>query len=517
MKEVNWLDPKVLHDPAKSSKNIAIPLLSESTGLEENDKDIINPHAKKDSLKIDGMCYPLIVINDRNIAKIDILYMHLKFMDFAPEIVVKIRDRHQNETKINTTGMSGSIRICIVPEVDNVYKKILMHFRILNVDIDESNDTVTYRGIYDVDKLRQVNTGHVWMELPCPAPKCQQGGHIRANTWEMLHKIASLTGLGFAATYETKELEDRLIRNIHTTRFIEFIKQQLEFAGPDEDNILDAWIDPYNYIVLVNVTWVLKETIPYHRLTIVSNINVHGTAQGIGDVEPKSVPRIFTNHNKMPAESNMAIKSYKLVSNNDVIYKGTLERIYTLNWEGTHTNLDTLEIQTKQNSKDGEFLEDYNTGMNRPIPHFNFNEDGYDLHTQKVIRSHFFRKKRQSLLKVTLANVNLGIQRGTIIGIQIYEQDPVNKELMLTHASNVGGKKTIYSDNIDVEFTETMNLSESESETAINMKLTDWYYVDGIEFEYDNNAGKIYQTLTLFCKGQNSGYNNVHTVPKLKY
>jgi len=516
MKEVNWLDPEVLHDPAKSAQNIAMPLFSESIGFEPNEYGVVNPYASSDSLKIDGICYPLIVINDRNIPKIDILYMHLSFTNFLPEIVVKIKDRHQNETKINTTGMMGYIRICIISPVDKTYKKILMHFRIFNVSINNSNDVVTYYGTYDADTLRQVNTGHIWMESVCSATKCQKGGNIKANTWEMLHKISSLTGLGFAATKQTKEVEDRLIRNIHTTRFSEFIKQQLEFSGTDEDNILDAWIDPYNYIVLVNIPWILKQNIEENELTIIANVGVDGTSQGIGKSEPTTVPRIFTNLNKMPLNSNMFIKSYKLVSDNDAIYKGTLERIYTINWEGTYTKLDTLEIQTKQNSVDGEHLEEYNTGANRPIPHFNFNEDGYDLQTQKAIRSHFFRKKRQSLLKVTLENVNLGIQRGTLIGIQIYEQDTFNKQIMLSQASNILGSNDVKPDDIDVEYKESLNLSESEGEQVLNLKLTDWYYVDGIEFEYDTNAGKIYQTLTLFCKGQNSGYNNLHTVPKFK-
>ena len=79
------------------------------------------------------------------------------------------------------------------------------------------------------------------MPAVCPsAPNCLQGGHINANTWEMLHRISELTGLGFAATKKCKEIEDRVVRHIHTQRFNEFIEDQLTYSGLGEENIFDA-------------------------------------------------------------------------------------------------------------------------------------------------------------------------------------------------------------------------------------------------------------------------------------
>lgn len=504
MADKNWTDPKVILDPSKGADNIAMPLISESLGEEENENEVINPNADHDSLMIDGISYPLLCINNRNISKIDILYMDLQFKDFLPEIVVKIRDRQQTETKLNTTGMSGSIRVCITSPVDKTYKKILLHFRILKVDIDEyDNDIITYHGIYDADKLRQVNTEFIEGEQPA------------ATTWELLNDIAQKTGLGFAATDQTKEVEDRVLRNIYTEKYGDYIVKQLKFSGTDEENILDAWIDPYNYIVLVNIPWVLSQDVSFDDLEIISNCGLPNSQQGIDKVVPKPVTRIFTNFSNIPISSNMVIRSYKLETDNDAIYKGTLERIYTISWDGTQTKMDTVEIQTKQNSVDGEYIEEYNTGASRPIPRFNFNEGGYDLHTQEVIRNHFFRKKRQSILKVVLEQPNLGIQRGTLIGIQLYEQDVANKQIMLSQASNIGGAASITPDEINVESDTELNLVESECDDVLNVKLTDLYYVDGIEFEYNENDS-IVQILSLIKKGHTSGYNNIHTLPKVK-
>ena len=505
MADKNWTDPKVILDPSKGAENIAMVLTSESLGNEENENGVINPNAEQDSLLIDGITYPLLCINNRNISKIDILYMNLSFKDFLPEIIVKIKDVFQSETKLNTTSMSGSIRVCITSPVDKTYKKILLHFRILKVDIDESNENIiTYHGIYDADKLRQVNTEFIEGEQPA------------ATTWELLNDIAQKTGLGFAATDKTKEVEDRVLRNIFTERYGDYIIKQLKFSGTDEENILDAWIDPYNYIVLVNVPWVLSQNVSLDDLEIISNCGLQSSQQGVDKVEPKPVIRVFTNFNKMPTVTNMIIKSYLIETDNDAIYKGTLERIYTISWEGTETKMDTIDIQTKHNSVDGEYIEEYNTGASRPIPRFNFNEGGYDLYTQEVIRKHFFRKKRQTVLKVVLEQPNLGIQRGTLIGIQIYEQDPRNKQIMLYQTSNIGGSTSTTPDDINVESDNDLNFVESDSDPIVNVKLSDLYYVDGIEFEYNENNPSIFQILTLIKKGHSSGYNNTHTSPKIK-
>ena len=509
--EKNYTDPKVCHDPSIQLEGIARLFFNQNKFHMENGEDIslIND---EDSIKVDGIEYPLIVVNNRNIERGEINYFRINYDSFLPTILLEIDDLHQNEQKINTTQMSGLIRVCMVAPLDKIYKKILLNFRITNVDIDENNPTkVTYSGEYYVENFRQVNTQLIYMPAVCSsAPNCLQGGHINANTWEMLHRISELTGLGFAATKKCKEIEDRVVRHIHTQRFNEFIEDQLAYSGLGEENIFDAWVDLYGYIVMVNVKWVMDEKIMPSDLIINSIVGAHATTNDLPEEEPKEIYRTLTNYN--------------MIVNNESILDGTLERIYKMNIGGTKTNIETLEIQTKQDSVDGDFIEDYNTGKNRPIPKFNFNDPaytglsgGYNLDEQKKIRNAYFKKKRQSLLIVTLKRPNFGLQRGTLVNIAIYDDDPINKQVVFQNSSNLNrndSKAEADKINLPEEYSQYDVILDS-SITLMNMKLSGLYYIDGMIWEYSPAIGSILQSLILIKKGKTSGYLNKHNATKM--
>ena len=492
----NFTDPIVILDPMISTPTIAVQLKSESVGEKENEEGISNPNATVDSLKIDGKKYPLITINDRNINYNDILIYKLSFDEFLPTLYLKIKDNDHYETNLNTTGMSGYVKTCIVPEINNIYKNISIQFRILSVDINKNDNTVSYDCVYDTEKFRQTNTGLIYAK------------DKKANTYEMLNKIAELSGLGFAATKNTEDINDRIYRNIFTQRFDSYIKEQLKFAGTDEESILDAWIDPYNYIVLVNVSWVLEQEVKSDNLEIVCDTGTLVYNDGTGKQEPSSVPRMLTNFQPLDLKSNLSISDYNIEVNNDSTVKGTLEKIYSIDFVGKETKMNILDIQTQEDSIDGEHLEEYNTGSSRPIPKFNFNED-YNLDIQKVIRKHFFRKKRQNILNVTLENINLGLQRGTLVYLSIWENNPKNKQIMIMQESNLVGNDTTEPDK-------TYDTAiEAEQGLISNMKLSDVYYIDSIYFEYRNDMQSIKQILKLIKQGNNNGYENLHTSPRL--
>ena len=225
--ETNRTDPKVCHDPSITMEGIVRLFPNQNkVNFEEGE---VSTNNKFEMTRVDGIEYPLVAVNDRNIENNEIISLTINYKTFLPQIELIIRDEHQKEQKINTTQMSSIIRVCIIATVNNVYRKLLLNFRTYDMQINESDPTlVTYYGTYYVKEFRQVNTRHIWMPSVCPAqPNCGQGGHINANTWEMLHRIAELTGLGFAATKKCKEIPDHVIRNIYTQRYDQFIEQQL--------------------------------------------------------------------------------------------------------------------------------------------------------------------------------------------------------------------------------------------------------------------------------------------------
>lgn len=501
----NYTDPQVIFDPNIPSSLITRKYWGVSYRYDKTEDDMeSSPNNEYNTLKIDGIEYPLVVINTHTVEQRDILYMAVKFTNFLPEIEITIMDALQSEQKLETTQMSGNIEIAIVPRAKDTYKSIKIHFSIDSVTVDTIDPCkITYFGTYDAEQFRQVNTGFLKKD------------NTKANLYELLYVIAQKTGLGFAATEETENIEDRVLRNIFTQRYPDYIKSQLKFAGCDEDSILDAWVDPYSYIVLVNMSWVLSQELKPEDLTIVAIKGFPSTDRDVPDPEPEETSRILTNFNRMPTWSNLQIKSYSMIVNNDAVYNGTTERIYTVNWDSSNaTLLNTLDIQTKQNSVDGEYTKDYDTGFNRPIPVYNFNDDDYDLNIQKIIRKHYFNKRRQQILKVKLAQPNLGLQRGTLVTISIFEQNSQLKEIMMSNEPNVfgdqGDKKPPMTTEDDHDLTD-IDILTSEGIMFPNVKLSDIYYIDGIVFEYSLSVGEIEQTLYLIKQGKTSGYHNAHT------
>lgn len=521
--ETNRTDPKVCHDPSLKREGIARLFPNQNKEHAENDE--VSTYNTYDSLKIDGIEYPLVTINNRNVENHEIVNMIINYNEFLPTISITVIDQQEAEQKIFTTQMSSLIKVVMISPVDKVYKKILLNFRILNASIDSTNSKrITYYGEYYVEGFRDVNTMNICMDAVCSSqPNCGQGGHKNANTWEMLHRISELTGLGFAATKKCKEVEDRIVRHIHTQRFNNYIEQQLLHSGNDSDNIFDAWVDLYGYIVMVNVPWVIQEEVKDTELTIVANGGAHVTENELEDQKPVDSPRTLSNYNLMGMKSNLEIESYYTVTSNDAIIDGTLERVYQISLvdNGRFTKLESLDIQTKQNSIDGEYIEDYNTGKVRPIPQFNFNDPawtglsgGYDINLQKKIRNAFFKKMRQSLLYVKLKTINFGLQRGTLINIAIYENDARNKDFMIKNRSRLAHKEPEVEED-KLELPEDMDIKTEDlvSKDEIwlpNFKLSGMYYIDGMKFEYDPEVGKIDQTLILIKKGSASGYMNKH-------
>ena len=522
--EKNMTDPKVCHDPSLSVETIVKIFYNQNKNpIEESETSAYNEY---DTTKLDGIEYPLIAINARNVEKPDIIYMDIQYREFLPQIELQIHDMQQSEQKMNTSQMSSIIRVCMVATVDKVYRKISLNFRTYDVKIDEARPTiVTYYGEMYIPGFRDIVTKHIWMENICPCqPNCGQGGHINANTWEMLHKIAELSGLGFAATKQCKEIPDHIIRNIYTQRFNTYVEQQLLHSGNNEKNIFDAWVDFYGYIVMVNVPWIMEQDILPDDLTIVATIGMHSTSNNVTETKPEQVQRTLTNYNLTGTPSNLEILSYDMVVDNEAVDFGTLERVYSVEFKSNLCALGNLDVQTKQDSIDGDFIEDYNTGRQRPIPKYHFNDDawtglsgGYDVHKQKIIRNAYFRKKRQSVLNVVLKKPNFGLQRGTLVNIAIYDNDTQNKKHMFESMQNVLGPASESTADSNMEMPIEMNQEDVTLDGGVylpNFKLSGLYYIDGMSFRYDQNEGIILQTLFLLKKGLTTGYENRHTEPR---
>ena len=150
--ETNRTDPKVCHDPSITMEGIVRLFPNQNkVNFEEGE---VSTNNKFEMTRVDGIEYPLVAVNDRNIENNEIISLTINYKTFLPQIELIIRDEHQKEQKINTTQMSSIIRVCIIATVNNVYRKLLLNFRTYDMQINESDPTlVTYYGTYYVKEL----------------------------------------------------------------------------------------------------------------------------------------------------------------------------------------------------------------------------------------------------------------------------------------------------------------------------------------------------------------------------
>ena len=122
--EKNRTDPKVCHDPSITVEGIVRLFPNQNkVNFEEGE---LSANNKYEMTRVDGIEYPLVAVNDRNIENNEIISLTINYKTFLPQIELIIRDEHQKEQKINTTQMSSIIRVCIIATVDNVELSTLL-------------------------------------------------------------------------------------------------------------------------------------------------------------------------------------------------------------------------------------------------------------------------------------------------------------------------------------------------------------------------------------------------------
>jgi len=152
------------------------------------------------------------------------------------------------------------------------------------------------------------------------------------NTWEYLLMIAKQMKLGFAATQYCEYLGDNAKRLVENKSFLDYMKSEIKYAGTDENNVLDAWIDINNYIVLVNLSWVIdfqKNGVDPKNLGVFATIGDDGLNTNSVKSHFSEVPRIITNFTLTNTVSNLTFTSSNFTSdsNNDLTYVGTNKSI----------------------------------------------------------------------------------------------------------------------------------------------------------------------------------------------
>lgn len=522
---INPLDPYVYHDPPTPQPFI-IKLKSTigSEGQEIFNSDDIN------NSRIEGIQIPVVRLNTNVIDNSNIVALTITYTKFLPEITLIIKDPSGKFGLSIRPGLNNIIQVVIMPSIEGKYKKISLPFYITDVEMDIYGERVTYTGVLKHMPLiqqRLISESINYQKCDAsvdPEEKCAQEDTDRPNMWELFHKIAERTELGFASMKGLKDYQDHAVRNVCSQSYKELLEYNLSVGGLDETMIYDGWVDLYGYLVLVDVYKALHDNVEANNLAMYAQTGLHTHNKEYPEEEYSAIRRVLTNSNMTKAKSNLEIEEFYNSSNiKEVLDHGTLNTIYYFCPFGNN-GLNTIvpqQIRIKEESKDGEYTEDYEV---QKYCGWSFVgcEDS-NISKQMEIRNAYLTKLRNSnsTLTIRLANPNFALQRGTLVMIIRMRYDLKYKMQLMHQETNLrpGGGLSYEPDksNIGVDNIWNEDILHNDSIGVISAEDSGMYYIDGMRFDYINGNDKIQQYLYLIRRDSLTSLNNLSTSNRLKF
>ena len=542
VKPINFTDPYIFHDPVYKPGKVAQlyepedayygrtsnnNLDSGYNGINADDQIVTSGGKNYDSERVTGIMFPIVQVNNKVITNNQIKKLVIKYEEFLPKIELKIEDLNNSIQATDIPGLNNIIRVVIVPQIDNTYKSISLEFKIEYFKVNGKN--ITYYGSYRLSTLTIEHTKEIIYpgcsnkienrisgnseklegDISCIAEENKQ-----PSTWEYLHVIAKECGLGFMSTDQCKEIRDCMPRIMSNQSYPDFIEKHIAFSGLDEDSIFDCWIDLYGYIVLVNMAWVLNnENVTENNLAMYAALGMHSSENNVPKPQIKLVNRTITNFDHMQNPNNMMFNFYRTIVDNSDLIVGTNISQYTFNLIGVKdensNGVTQYDVKVVQDSVDGQKTGEYFVEKLRNIV-IEFND--ININKQKIIREKFLSKRRQRKLEVLLTRPNLGFQRGTLISVVIFEDNPLTKAELADQVENLEGKNDDdKGHSIEIGDKNEADIKMNESMLVPNIGLSGLYYIDGMRFEYERDLDDMKQYLILIKKGSTTNTINFNT------
>lgn len=492
-------DPKLVHSTVIRKYNNETP---DANVTPEGNKSDFN------SVAFDGISMPIVLVNKVNIDYANLIDFKLSICDFFPEIELKIYDYDETLKNSQSPGVSSMITVIIMAPVEGANKKISLTFYMNECKFEEDG-TVFITGQMNLNNVRSKHNVQI--------------GKTKLSTYEMLEQIAKDNDLGFAATENCKNISDRRWRQMYSQTYDDFIKEQLSFAGQDCNTIIDAWVDQFGYVVMVDLGWVFSYEVTSKQLTTKKTVGLH-TNSKLTERAKETVEdtlRVITNSEINVELSNMIFTDYyESTDNSSIVETGNFQHYYYMHAIGSENKIERHVNINFENSLDGVDALNANPISTCEFIGFDFSDDDDTENTPIVVQkqnvSNFKNKMLSKTITVRMRKPNYMLQRGMLIGVIFEEYDDVTKSSIV---SNMNYSERIEDGDSD---SSTVNkpLTEEEKKMKdmsignpyaplVNPALSDLYYIKGMTFEYSEGYDGILQTLTLAKKGlRNTLINN---------
>ncbi len=506
-KITNETDLKVQFDPTFKKTTVAKAWVP-SDKTEEGAKDVSAASPIDENTRIDGIAIPIIKINSVVVPNQDIQYMMFDYTGFKPTL-----DLHINKsvfTKLETPGMVSKITVIMIPPVDKTYRKISVDFYI--DDIMDAGSVMMYSCSMFFPEFEKKYTRSLKLD-----------GNNKLNTYDLCKCIAIESGLGFASTNQCEDIADTKIRLMRSQTFKDIILEHTAFGGIDNNSYFMSWIDVYGYLVLCNIAWVLSKATNANELSMhmLEGINVYNPSNDENPIKyGENTFRTFTNWKSTAKQQANYINSYEwIVDNYSIKSHGTNNTYYTINHKvtGGNNSITTETVTIEDKSADGQNYKDaYNFQDIKFIGvEMASKDDGNTpILYQKQRREAFVKQIQSKKLKIVLNDLNINLERGSLINIQIFEYDNATKAQMLNLSDNLSAKGNTSTKPTD-EIDNKQDIINNPMFGVPNLSISGIYFIDGIEYEYRRGNEKITQILYLIKQTPVNNYLNMSSLPKL--
>jgi len=375
-----------------------------------------------------------------------------------PSVSLTVRDRNSIIRCLDTPGNNNELRIQILPPFDDAYKKINLTFYIVNFNT-MPNGVIRIFGSYKSPILTST----------------QFAAFGEITLYELFDKIASESKLGFATNIE--DGDDYRYVYCPYKSYLSILNDETLKSGNDT-TVYDWWIDPWNYLNLVNV---------YERYNSIDELDDDKTkiwiAEQISDItegveiEPHLVKAELSNLYGLD-NTQLYIKDLRIKNSPGVNSAGTdmVYSTYSMN-TGEYNNV---------------YL--YNDNPNDDS-YYNYEYLGevygdYDYIAAGQLIRPFKSKIMGNLIEVDLQQPLLGLKRGMRVNVSYYINDDRLSFLMDNLAEN---------DLINDPETEVPLEQIGEPGTSGTFKLdksvSGQYLITGETYKFSNNQWTF--TLTL--------------------
>lgn len=504
---INFSDAKVKHDPGFSK-----PIMAREYS---NGTAVTKPNSKIDTTEFNGVLVPIIDINGKAVDTNVLEEMLLSFVDFVPTLELTINDSKRDFQYIGGMGLSNKITVIITPSSNGVYRKLSIPFYIINQE-NLGDNKIKFTCKYYHKGL--------WENI------CTQIGDKPLTTYEFFDIISKRLFLGFAATDNCETINDARWRQIYGQTIEDFMKSQLAIGGLDEESIFDAWIDPYGYLNLVNLSWVMSVFIDPEYLVMTSQSK---NLTPLEEKKPESTQaitkRFITNWTDLNLVENTIEEQYNNLNTKYTSKLGTVRHCWVLNNIGDTNTLEMQNIQMIENSVEGvQGITFYEINSTEFLG-CEMSEDNPTVY-QKAIRESYLAKQRSRQITVVLSSANMAYQRGMVVYVAYVESDlekikkigNTEETVMTGSLFKFGEERPSDGSNFEADLQKITaggntdaELLTSNKKVIVNFALSGLYYIDGIEYYYNREEQRIVQYMYLIKRGIQSNMQNPFTGPRV--